>query len=279
MKTRIITALLGLVLVIPCLVFSNTVLLEVLIALITGMAVIELIRCAGQGKNYALIVPATLLALFTPFTVRWLDLGIDFITFLVIAIVFYLFYVFILSVFSKGRFPVHDAGLISAMTIYIIIGFCGVIWIRDLPECGKYIYLVIFISSWLPDVGAYFVGINFGKHKLIPDVSPKKTVEGAIGGIITCVIAFVVYTLIVNHLFDANINILIMILASVILAIASMVGDLTASLIKRHYGIKDYGKILPGHGGVLDRFDSVLATSLLFFAMTLIPVFANNILR
>ena len=70
-----------------------------------------------------------------------------------------------------------------------------------------------------------------------------------------------------------------MILASVILAIASMVGDLTASLIKRHYGIKDYGKILPGHGGVLDRFDSVLATSLLFFAMTLIPVFANNILR
>ena len=94
MKTRIITALLGLVLVIPCLVFSNTIALDILFSLITAAAVIELIRCAGQGKNYALLVPTTLLALFTPFTVRWINVGVDFITFLTIAFVFYIFYVF-----------------------------------------------------------------------------------------------------------------------------------------------------------------------------------------
>lgn len=279
MKIRIITSFVGLALVIPCLVFSNTPALEVLFALCTATAVYELIRCAGQGKNHALTVPAALLALFTPFTIRWIDLGVDFTTYLIIAFALYLFYVFTLSIFSKGKFPVHDAGLIAAMTIYIIIGFSGIICIRDLPECGKYIYLVIFVSSWLPDVGAYFVGVTMGKHKLIPDVSPKKTVEGAIGGILTCVLSFVVYTLIVNHLFDANINMWIMIIASVLLAVASMIGDLTASLIKRHYAIKDYGNVLPGHGGVLDRFDSCLATSMLFYVMTLIPVFANNILR
>ncbi|MBQ3100791.1 MAG: CDP-archaeol synthase [Clostridia bacterium] len=279
MKIRIITSFVGLAIVIPCLVFSHTVALDVFFALCTAMAVHELIKCVGQGKNYKLIVPTVLLSLFTPFLVRWIDIGVDFTTYLVIAFLLFFFFVFTLSIFSKGKFPVYDAGLVAAVVVYIIIGFSGILAIRSLPECGKYIYLVIFISSWLPDVGAYFVGVTMGKHKLIPDVSPKKTVEGAIGGILTCVLSFVVYTLIVNNLFDANINLWIMILASVLLAVASMVGDLLASLIKRHYGIKDYGKLLPGHGGILDRFDSCLATSMLFYVMTLIPVFANNILR
>lgn len=279
MKTRIITAIIGLAIFVPCLIFSETIALDILLALISAVGVFELIRCAGQGKNYVLIIPATFLAFFTPFTVRWINIGIDFTTFLIIDLVLYLFYIFTLSVFSKGKFPVHDAGLIAAMTIYIIIGFCGILCIRSLPECGKYLYLVIFISSWLPDAGAYFVGIAIGKHKLIPDVSPKKTVEGAVGGILTCVLSFVIYTLIVNNVFDANINIWIMIIVSIVLAIASMIGDLTASLIKRHYGIKDFGNLLPGHGGVLDRFDSCLATSMLFYVLTIIPIFADNILR
>ena len=279
MKIRIITSFVGLAIVIPCLVFSNTVALDVFFALCAAMAVYELIKCVGQGKNYVLLIPSLILSLFTPFLVRWLNIGVDFTTYLVIAFLLFFFFVFTLSIFSKGKFPVHDAGLVASVVMYIIIGFSGVLAIRNLPECGKYIYLVIFISSWLPDVGAYFVGVTMGKHKLIPDVSPKKTVEGAIGGILTCVLSFVVYTLIVNKLFDANINLLVMIIASVLLAVASMIGDLLASLIKRHYGIKDYGKLLPGHGGILDRFDSCLATSMLFYVMTLIPVFANNILR
>ncbi|MBQ4054500.1 MAG: phosphatidate cytidylyltransferase, partial [Clostridia bacterium] len=220
MKIRIITSFVGLAIVIPCLVFSHTVALDVFFALCAAMAVYELIKCVGQRRNYLLIVPTLLFSLFTPFLVRWLNVGVDFTTYLVIAFLLFFFFVFTLSIFSKGKFPVHDAGLVASAAMYIIIGFSGILAIRNLPECGKYIYLVIFISSWLPDVGAYFVGVTMGKHKLIPDVSPKKTVEGAIGGILTCVLSFVVYTLIVNKLFDANINLLVMIIASVLLAVA-----------------------------------------------------------
>ena len=174
MKIRIITSFVGLAIVIPCLVFSHTVALDVFFALCTAMAVHELIKCVGQGKNYKLIVPTVLLSLFTPFLVRWIDIGVDFTTYLVIAFLLFFFFVFTLSIFSKGKFPVYDAGLVAAVVVYIIIGFSGILAIRSLPECGKYIYLVIFISSWLPDVGAYFVGVTMGKHKLIPDVSPKR---------------------------------------------------------------------------------------------------------
>ena len=119
--------------------------------------------------------------------------------------------------------------------MYIIVGFGGVLYIRGLTNAsleniGGYLFLLIFISSWVPDAGAYFVGVNFGKHKLIPDVSPKKSVEGALGGIAASIVSFMIYTLIVNIAFDAKLHFGLMILASIVLAVASMIGDLIALL-------------------------------------------------
>ena len=102
----------------------------------------------------------------------------------------------------------------------------------------------------------------FGKHKLIPAVSPKKTVEGAIGGIVFCMVFFVIYGVIVNSFTQYDISLVVLAVAGFLSAIVSMIGDLSMSVIKRTYGIKDYGKIFPGHGGVLDRFDSILAVAI-----------------
>lgn len=113
--------------------------------------------------------------------------------------------------------------------------------------------LLLLNFSSVCDCGAYFVGVTIGKHKLCPKISPKKTVEGAVGGIIVSMLV----TAVIARLFSLD-KILILVIITPILCIAGIIGDLLASVIKRKVGIKDYGKIIPGHGGIMDRFDSIL---------------------
>lgn len=125
---------------------------------------------------------------------------------------------------------------------------------------GNVFYPLVFVASWGTDIFAYFVGMICGKHKLIPDVSPKKTIEGAIGGIIGTTALFAIYGMLFLHL--ETVQYVVLIAFAPFASVIAQVGDLLMSLIKRNYGIKDYGKLLPGHGGVLDRFDSIIAVSL-----------------
>ena len=149
----------------------------------------------------------------------------------------------------------------SAVVSLYIIGACSsVVMIREAMG-GEYYWYFIFIGAWVTDTFAYFKGMLFGKHKLIPAVSPKKTVEGAIGGTIVCIAFFVGYGALINHLTQYDISLALMAVAGLISALVSMIGDLSMSVIKRKHGIKDYGTIFPGHGGVLDRFDSILAVA------------------
>jgi phosphatidate cytidylyltransferase len=119
------------------------------------------------------------------------------------------------------------------------------------------------IFPWVTDTFAYFSGRLFGKHKLIPAVSPKKTVEGAIGGAVFCALATLLYGFIVQKAYGVIPNYPVLILGGLMIAAVSQIGDLVFSAIKRQYGIKDYGMMLPGHGGLLDRFDSCIAVSVL----------------
>lgn len=130
-------------------------------------------------------------------------------------------------------------------------------------EYGKFFVWLIFISAFGCDTGAYFAGITLGKHKLIPNLSPKKTVEGAIGGIAAATILSLIYGLIVNNCFEfVGVNaIRLCIMTGIVGSVLSQIGDLAASAIKRANGIKDYGNLIPGHGGILDRFDSVILTA------------------
>ena len=154
------------------------------------------------------------------------------------------------------------------LTVSLI--FSSIVMLRD-AEDGQYLYLLVFLAAWITDSFAYFSGRLFGRHKLIPAVSPKKTVEGAIGGVVFCVIACLGFGLFTAIVWDAEPNYLGLGISGVILSVCAQIGDLIASLIKREHGIKDYGKLFPGHGGVMDRFDSVAAVAVVLLLISALP--------
>ena len=211
-------------------------------------------------------------------------LGISFVIFYYITIYYYsingillfliAFLILLLSfyVFSFPKYTIKEVALVIYGVIYVAIMFSFVYLIRNNEVYGKYIVWLIFISSWGSDTFAYLTGMLFGKHKLVPNLSPKKTVEGAIGGIIGSMLLGAIYTYIVfNKLTDdiymSSVRVSI---GCGVGSIISMIGDLTASGIKRNYDVKDYGNIIPGHGGILDRFDSVIFTApALYFILNL----------
>ena len=274
MIKRIITAIVALCVFVPVIFLHETWVFPIAVSLCTVLGIWEMINCIGQKKNFFLMIPLCAVAAFFPAFVRYeylsgsglteiLKLGMG-ITFLVAL------YVFGVAVFANKTLPIADAGLIFATSFYIAAAFSSIIYIHDFvrTDANKtYIYLLVFICAWVTDSFAYFSGRLFGKHKLIPAVSPKKTVEGAIGGVVFCVISMVVFGIIIVKFFNPTgnmtANYLILAVSGIFISIVSQIGDLIMSVIKRRFGIKDYGWIFPGHGGILDRFDSVLAVSLM----------------
>lgn len=157
----------------------------------------------------------------------------------------------------------HSNQVIQAMfgILYLGVMFSFLYQTRMLPN-GTYTVWLIFLSSWGCDTCAYCVGKLIGKHKMSPVLSPKKSVEGAVGGVAGTMLLTYIYANIFAVQMDINhLQVLVLTLISAAGALISMVGDLTASAIKRNYDVKDYGKLIPGHGGVLDRFDSVIFTA------------------
>ena len=181
-----------------------------------------------------------------------------------------LLYLFVIAVFSRGKFAPEHLFLIFTMCLYVNLSLSTVVFLRRMDQ-GKYLYLLAFIGPWVSDTFAYFCGRAFGKHKLIPEVSPKKTVEGSVGGIVFAAIAFVLTGFIVGKC-DPSIapSYAVLAIAGAVISVISQVGDLIASVVKRRYGIKDYGWLFPGHGGVLDRCDSVLAALPVLYLLSLV---------
>ena len=156
---------------------------------------------------------------------------------------------------------------------YVGIMFSYLYQVREMPD-GKYLVWLVLLSSWGCDTFAYCAGKLFGKHKMTPKLSPKKTVEGAIGGVVgAAVLGFLYGTFFKNNMIQVTNPGLISGAACAIAAVISMVGDLAASAIKRNHDIKDYGNLIPGHGGILDRFDSMIFTApAIYFAITFMGI-------
>lgn len=281
MLQRIITGVVGVAVLVPFLIFSDdpAFLFPLLFALMAGIGVWEMHGCVGQ-KRPALLIPAMLYVVgacaLTRFPAEGL-FGMTYLSAMQLISFLYLTYLFVYAILTHrtedAKHPLNatDALTCFATTFYIVFGFCAVVLLRDLPA-GNYIYLLAFFGSWVTDTFAYFTGRFFGKHKLIPPVSPKKTVEGAIGGILFCVLFMLGYGLFVEKVLGGvTANYLLLAIAGVVLAIVGMFGDLVASLIKRQFGVKDYGKLFPGHGGVMDRFDSVLLCAPCLYILCTIP--------
>ncbi len=262
MLKRIITSTVALGVLLPVLFFSDTVVFPLAIAVVAVIALYEIYKCLGVQRRIFLTLPVYLFAAISPLLFRYLDSYVQYAQIAFIVAALYTIYLFAQVVWSHGAIPFSDGAAILILSLYIVSALMAIIFVRDFDTDGKYIYLLIFIGAWVTDVFAYFTGYFIGKHKLIEDVSPKKTVEGAIGGIVFCAAGFALFGLIVDLFLEQNANFLFLIVSGVILSIVSQIGDLIMSVIKRHYKIKDFGKLFPGHGGMLDRFDSILAVAL-----------------
>ena len=173
-------------------------------------------------------------------------------------------------VFFHGKIdPTHCA--VNVFGFFYVGFLLSGIYLTRMHNYGQYFVWLIFICAWACDTFAYFTGMLIGKHKLAPVLSPKKTVEGAIGGVIGAIVVAVIYGYFAYQLTAISNDELDLIFFCAVVAgfgsIFAQLGDLTASAIKRHTGIKDYGKIIPGHGGIIDRFDSVMFTAPIVYAV------------
>ena len=241
MKKRIITAIVALCVFIPIIVFANTPALPIGLAVCTVLAVYEMLGCTGLRRSVAISIPFYLCAAAFPFLIRYLPESLTKIA--VAATLIIILYLFGVLIFSKGKYTITDISVSFMGVFYALVGLCAIIYVRDRVEGGKYIYLLAFIGAWVTDTFAYFCGVLFGrggKHKLIPEVSPKKTVEGSIGGIVFCILAMILFGLIIEKINDSfHANYLLFAVMGLLLSVVAQIGDLSMSVIKRHYGIKE----------------------------------------
>lgn len=165
-----------------------------------------------------------------------------------------------IMVFSYPKYHTDQLLAVFFGVFYVTVMLSYIYQIRILPG-GAFTVWLVFICSWGCDTCAYCVGILIGKHKMAPKLSPKKSVEGGIGGIAGAALIGVLYALAINHWGNAGVEVMSFAVIGAVGGAISQVGDLGASAIKRNYDIKDYGKLIPGHGGILDRFDSVIFTA------------------
>ncbi len=270
MKQRILTAIVSIAILLPVLIFADYIVLAIAIGICTVIALYEIFKCIGIVKAYVITVPFYLLGLGLPILIEF-NVA-DHILLMFSTSAFCLLYLFVILVFSKGKYPLSQIGISFFTALYIIFGFCGILAVHDHAEGGEYVYLIVFIGAWITDIFAYFCGMLFGrggKHKLIPEISPKKTVEGAIGGVVFCILATVAFGFVVEAIEkDFRANFWALAIGGLLISIVAQIGDLAMSAVKRTYGIKDFGTLFPGHGGMLDRFDSVIAVSVSLYALS-----------
>lgn len=244
MKTRIISALIGFSLLLLLVILGGTV-LNIAILIVSLIAVYEFNRVVRNIDGMNPILSVNYVFTICLFLLNYTEtIEIEFLIFI------YIITTLSFLVFGK-KHVFSDVPITLLGGLYIPFFFYHMYLLND----NIYIWIV-FIAAFATDTFAYFSGMFFGKHKLCPEISPKKTVEGSIGGIVGSVVTIVIFSIV----FKLE-NILGMAILGVILSVMSQIGDLTASRIKRTAGVKDYGDLMPGHGGVLDRFDSILFTT------------------
>ena len=275
MAMRLITSGIGLVVFFAAL-FADELVFSFALMIVTAGMVYEVVKAVKPGKTVtAASIILSVLAFFAMmyFKMAALDAGVimpalsafyelcssQIWNVVLIAAVTSVFIYLLLSVILFDKADFHKIYSSFFLTAYITLFMACIMFLR--VEFGRYAVVPVFLFSWITDSGAYFAGRFAGKHKLAPNLSPKKTVEGAVGGVIAAVIGTIIYLLVLKYGFNMDGKMktaVIFIIAAVIGSVLSEIGDLTASVVKRRCGIKDFGRIFPGHGGFMDRFDSVV---------------------
>ena len=261
--------------------FYDTVLLNIAMAAVTLIAVYEIFVATKYLGNRGLAAICFLFAAFIPF---FNLMGMKIVVSEAYGFLFVLV-LFILLLCNHRTMRFEQIGTVFMLTLLLALSFSCLVFIRDLyknqarPDRLAMFYLVlVFLGAWITDAGAYFTGYFFGKTKLAPNISPKKTVEGAVGGVVSTLVFFLLAAFLYKWYISwigqrITVDYAALIAAALLSAVAAILGDLSASLIKRECNIKDFGNILPGHGGVMDRFDSIMFVApLLYIFQQIFPI-------
>ena len=254
MKMRLISAGVGIVIAVSVIVFGemNSIVIAAAASIVSTILAGEYLSAKKLHKNYLLFIPCLIFAFLIPI-----------LSYTVVGFIpAYLFtlYICIISVLCYKTIHVGDI-LFAFAGVYLISTAMALFVVRSCAEHRFAAFWVVLILGipWIADSAAYFVGGAIGKHQLAPIISPKKTIEGAVGGVLCATVVPLLIGLIFQLVYgQVTINYAILPVIGFVNALISILGDLLFSVIKRGCGIKDYGTIMPGHGGLLDRFDSVL---------------------
>ncbi len=265
MKKRLLTAAIALPLVVIILVLGEFFpwIMYALISFGSVIMVYELLSAKKLHKNLKIFIPCAFFAAAQPALIATSS-G------LLPVYLFVLLMFFLMIVFHKDL-SYNDVSFALLGTVVITWGLTSVILIPN--ALGRY-FSFFFVFGvgvpWIADAGAYFAGVFLGKHKLCPNISPKKTVEGFAGGIVAGIIGSVLIGLVYMPIYrSVSFNLWMLLIIGALVSIVSVLGDLSFSLIKRACNIKDYGSVFPGHGGFLDRCDSVILSAPIMYFMAL----------
>ncbi|WP_390406717.1 phosphatidate cytidylyltransferase [Lacticaseibacillus jixiensis] len=250
MKQRVITAVVALIIFIPILA-AGGIWLEIAASVLAVVAISELFimrKRIVMSADFLFAALGTLLVVFPDSYFKWLPQHINRLDLIYLAVVCLL----LVTVATRNHTSFDDVAVSTLGLFYIGTGFHALITLRNGAGLDTLMFAMLIV--WLTDSGAYMVGRKLGKHKLWPAISPNKTWEGSIGGNIVALIFAAIYL----HFFPQYYSFWPMMGIALFLSVVGQLGDLVESALKRYYGVKDSGKILPGHGGILDRFDSML---------------------
>ena len=283
MLTRIISGAVGVVLLGAVLFFHDTVVLPIAVAAIIAVMLFELIRAVKLHKCLPILIAAETCGIVMPFlygeyqyTVKSWNEGLgDFAEetmydgkvtlFAFIAVLAAAFVIFVTWLRKHKVIRYEQVFFVLAVMILVPQAMTTMVRIERFDsDNGLFLLIMGLCGAWIADTGAYFTGVAIGKHKLCPEISPKKTIEGLVGGIVTTAVVYAV-AFSVYYGFSVK-SAVIACVTGIVCAVIGTVGDLSASMVKRQIGFKDYGKIMPGHGGLMDRFDSVLFVLPTFYA-------------
>lgn len=268
MKTRILASVVLLPLLLIIVLAAPKIFSALLVGLMAAIGAYELLRGTGIVKHPRLTAYSMGMAMLTAlwcyfrWAAVWTQLGL------------LLFFILLFAEMMLANKTLLFEKVIVCFAAGVLLPYLLTALVRlHGDENGRFLILIPFVLAFLSDTGAYFAGCAFGKHKLAPNISPKKTVEGVIGGVLGAMLGMVLYCVVLQSFFAFRVHYGYALIYGLLGSLGAVFGDLCFSVIKRQTGIKDYGNLIPGHGGILDRFDSMMIVGpLVEILLILLPV-------
>ena len=268
MIKRILTAVVAIPVVVLMLWLHNTVVTLAAMTLVCVLAVGEVLLATKYFSNKGI---AAVCMIFVAIMPSFLCFDVLYPYISILAFVF-LLVMFSIMLSDHETVKFQEIALISFVSFLVPLSISTIVFLQEKFDFGVYYMVLVLLIAWISDAGAYFIGSAFGKHKMAPKISPKKSWEGFFGGLVTAIISVIVVGFgypwideLINGTASFTVNVPFLILLAIIGTILGVIGDFSASLLKRQCMVKDFGSILPGHGGIMDRFDSVLFVAPFFY--------------